>query len=112
MVLAFAKIDCDRIHDWTSFHDEFKRAFGFPDFYGMNMDAWIDCMTSLDASEDRMTSIHCEPEKVLTLELTNVKGFMARCPEQYAAVVEGSAFVNWRRIERGKPSVLALSFCV
>jgi hypothetical protein len=30
--------------------------------------------------------------------------------EQYDAIVECSAFVNWRRIERGLPPVLALSF--
>jgi len=57
-----------------------------------------------------MTSIHCEPGTVLTVELENVKPFMARCPEQYAAIVECSAFVNWRRIQQGEPAVLALSY--
>jgi hypothetical protein len=23
------------MHDWASFHDEFNRTFGFPDFYGL-----------------------------------------------------------------------------
>ena len=112
MFVASAKIECDRITDWPSFHDEFGRVFKFPSFYGRNMDAWIDCMTSLDAPKDGMTSIHCEPGKVLTVELENVKPFMARCPEQYAAIVECSAFVNWRRIERGESAVLALSYQV
>lgn len=67
-------------------------------------------MSSLDASEDEMTSIHCEPGMVLTIELEHVKAFMVRCPEQYAAIVECSAFVNWRRIEQGLPAVLALSY--
>ncbi len=74
------------------------------------MDAWIDCLTSLDAPEDAMSSIHCEPGSVVTLELSNVKAFENRCPEQYNAVIECSAFVNWRRLEVGDPSVLALSF--
>ncbi len=30
------------------FHETFAREFGFPSFYGKNMNAWIDCMTSLD----------------------------------------------------------------
>ncbi len=110
MLVSLAKIECDRITDWPSFHDEFNRVFCFPTFYGRNMDAWIDCMSSLDAPEEEMTSIHCEPGKVLTVELENVKPFMARCSEQYAAIIECSAFVNWRRIERGLPAVIALSY--
>ena len=96
--------------DWHSFHREFARVFGFPDFYGKNMDAWIDCLTSLDAPEDGMSSVHCEPGAVVTLELENEKDFESRCLEQYKAVIECAAFVNWRRLEVGKPSVLALSF--
>ena len=102
-------LDCDNIRDWDSFHEEFARAFGFPNFYGKNMDAWVDCLTFLDAPEDAMSSIHCEPGSVMTLELSNVKAFASRCPEQYNAVIECSAFVNWRRLEMGDPSVLALS---
>ncbi|WP_198291405.1 barstar family protein [Methyloversatilis discipulorum] len=43
MLVALAKIECDRITDWPSFHDEFNRVFQFPAFYGRNMNAWIDC---------------------------------------------------------------------
>ncbi len=64
----------------------------------------------LDAPEDGMSSVHRERGSVVTLELSNVKAFANRCPEQYNAVIECSAFVNWRRLEMGDPSVLALSF--
>ena len=107
---AKVPLDCKNIRDWNSFHEEFARVFGFPDFYGKNMDAWIDCMTSLDAPEDGMSNVHCEPGTVLTLELENIEPFANRCPEQHKALIECSAFVNWRRLERGNPSVLALSF--
>jgi hypothetical protein len=110
MLVAHAKIECDRITDWPSFHHEFNRVFQFPAFYGKNMDAWVDCMSSLDAPQEGMTCIHCVSGKVLTVELENVKSFMHRCPQQYAAIVESTAFVNWRRIERGLPAVLALSY--
>src|SRR5688572_7987636 len=39
------KIDTQRITDWKSFHNLFAEVFGFPGFYGRNMDAWIDCMS-------------------------------------------------------------------
>ena len=110
MFVSFAHIECNNIHDWTSFHAEFSRVFGFPDFYGQNMDAWIDCMSSLDCADDGMSDIHCEPGKVITIELLNVKPFRVRCPEQYEAIIDCSAFVNWRRIERDEQPVLALSF--
>ncbi len=49
--MAVVRLDCDRITDWESFHSLFAEVFGFPDFYGRNMNAWIDCMSYLDDSE-------------------------------------------------------------
>jgi hypothetical protein len=46
----------------------------------------------------------------ITLALDEGKPFAARCPEQYAAVIECAAFVNWARIEEGERPILALSF--
>lgn len=103
-------LDTRQIIDWDSFHDVFTHEFGFPEFYGRNMDAWIDCMTSLDEPNDGMTSVHAPRGSVLVLQLDYPDDFANRCPEQYKAVIEESAFVNWRRIEVGKDPVLALSF--
>lgn len=108
--MKFVRINCQTIVDWKTFHEVFKDEMGFPDFYGQNMDAWIDCMTSLDKPEDGMTKFHVEKGQTLTLQLDNVDEFIQKCPEQYAAIVECSAFVNWRRIEKGDDSVLTLSF--
>jgi len=106
------RIEGRRIRDWDSFHDEFNRVFGFPDFYGRNMNAWIDCLTSLDQEEDGMTSVHVKPGHVLALEIADAAYLRKECPEQYDAVVECTAFVNWRRAEAGDEPVLALSFQV
>lgn len=46
------QIDTHLIKDWKSFHDVFSETFGFPKFYGRNIDAWNDCMSSLDAPEE------------------------------------------------------------
>jgi hypothetical protein len=110
MIATKVSVDCARIHDWETFHNEFANTFGFPDFYGRNMNAWIDCMTSLDQPEDGMTSIHAEPGKTLTLQLENVAPFRENHPELYAAIIECAAFVNWRRLEVGEPAVLSISF--
>lgn len=111
MIATKVCVDCSKIRDWSSLHDVFAAAFGFPAFYGRNMDAWIDCMTSLDNPEDGMTSIHSAKGQVLTLELENVRPFRKQHSELYLAIIESTAFVNWRRLEVGEPSVLVLSFC-
>lgn len=108
--LKTVEINCNNITDWDTFHDEFYQVFGFAGFYGRNMDAWVDCMSYLSDPDAQMTTVHCEEGRVITLELKNIKAFKTRCPEQYDAIIECSAFVNWRLIENGHSPVLALSF--
>jgi hypothetical protein len=106
------QIDGSKIADWDSFHSHFAETLGFPDFYGRNMDAWNDCMTHLDEPEAGMTSVHVPPGDVLVLCVSAAADLKKRCPEVYDALVECSAFVNYRRIDMGEPAVLALSFYV
>lgn len=105
-----AVVDLSEIVDAHSFHSVFNRVMGFPDFYGDNMDAWIDCMTSLDCPEDGISQIHAAAGGVLVLSLRNTKDFKRRCPALWQDLEECSAFVNWRRIEGGRPPVLVLSY--
>ena len=83
------------ITDWPSFHEVFKTTLGFPHFYGRNMDAWIDCMTSIDRADDGMSAITVEPGQLLIMEIDDE--LRVRCPEQFIAVVECTGFVNRRR---------------
>ena len=69
-----------------------------------------DLELALDEPDDGMSNVHCARGSVLTIELKNVGSFRERCPEQFDAIVECSAFVNWRRNEVGEPTVLALNF--
>jgi hypothetical protein len=107
---TLVSIDCRRITDWDSFFDVFSEALGFPGFFGRNMNAWIDCLSSADAPDDGLTGIHAPPGGILVLQLEHMNDFATRCPEIQTALVECSAFVNWRRIEVGDSPVLALSF--
>jgi len=45
--MATVRLPTEQITDWRSSHEVCREVFGFPDFYGMNMDAWIDCMSYL-----------------------------------------------------------------
>jgi Barstar (barnase inhibitor) len=105
--VPIVEVPMSQITDWDSFHDTFAHALGFPDFYGRNMNAWIDCLTYED---DGMTAYPVQPGDVLTLQLLECREFRARCPEIYEALIDSVAFVNWRRIELGDPPILALSY--
>lgn len=104
------RLDCDRITGRESFHSVFAEVFGFPEFYGRNMNAWIDCMSYLDEPESGMTTVHAPAGGVVTLHLDEADWFAARCPEQYTEMVECAAFVNWRRSSQGQSAVLALAY--
>jgi hypothetical protein len=108
--MSLVRIDCDRITDWESFHAVFAETFGLPAFYGRNMNAWVDCMSYLDDPASGMTSVFAPPGGIVTLQLDRVNEFVDRCPEQYAALVECTAFVNWRRSSQGESAVLALAY--
>jgi hypothetical protein len=106
------EIDGSKISDWESFHGCFSAALGFPGFYGRNMDAWNDCMTSLDKPEEGLSSIHVGSGDVLVLCIMEASSLKKRCPEIFDALVECAAFVNYRRIDEGDAAIVALSFHV
>lgn len=94
--------------DWDSFHDVFEQALGFPEYYGRNMDAWIDCLTYADDADSGMVTNPVASGDLLTLAITDAAEFKQRCPEQFDALIECTAFVNYRRREVGDGPVLAL----
>jgi hypothetical protein len=100
------RIDGSRLCDWQPFHDVFAAEFGFPSFYGRNMNAWIDCMTSLDAPEDGLTAVHGSSADPVVLHIESASSIPR---EIFDAISECGAFVNWRRISTGEPAILVLS---
>jgi RNAse (barnase) inhibitor barstar len=110
--MEIAEIKCENISDWETFHDEFNRVFGFPAFYGRNMNAWIDCLSYIDCPNEEMSKIHCKPGHTMVLLLKDAEEFKKRCPEQWEQLNECTAFVNWRLIEKGEPPLLSLAYYV
>lgn len=48
--LVVRSVDADRMGTLGDLFDEFARAWGFPDHFGHNKDAFDDCMRDLDAT--------------------------------------------------------------
>ena len=94
--LAHIRLQTEAITDWPSFHAECRRALGFPDFYGATMNAWIDCMSSLE-DDDGMVGIRLGTGELLLLEIPNIAALNSRVPEIVDALVECTAFVNQQR---------------
>jgi RNAse (barnase) inhibitor barstar len=92
-------IDGHSICDWDSFHDVFAKEFGFPPYYGRNMNAWVDCIDDID-----------DGGTIATLLISNAKHLKTTNPEIYEALIECSAFVNWRHVSEGGQPILALAF--
>jgi Barstar (barnase inhibitor) len=68
--VADATLDGRKITDWKSFHDECAAIFGFPVFYGRNMDAWIDCLTYVRQG-DGMSQYVLGPAEPLVIHVLN-----------------------------------------
>ena len=103
-------IDANEIVNWESFHSVFQKKFGFFDGYGRNMDAWIDCMGSLDDPSPGLSDVRLARGSTLTLKLLNIVPFKSRCPDIYDAMIECTAFVNWRYAEANEAPAIALAF--
>jgi len=102
-------IDGAAIVDEKTFHKVFAEALGFPAFYGNNMDAWIDCMSYIDDPPAGMSAVHVGPGEVLTIAVNNADIFKSQCPDVWLSFLECSAFINWRRAEKGEPAIIAVS---
>lgn len=107
---AVVVLDGSRLIGGENFHSEFAAVFGFPGFYGRNMDAWVDCMSSLDVPDAGMTKLVIESGTTMTIRINNYSCFKKAAPQQCTDLLECAAFVNWRRTEEGRGAILALAF--
>jgi len=95
-------LDLSTVKDWSSFHDLFKLKLGFPDFYGRNMNAWIDCMGDIH-QDTGMTNLFLPYDTGLTLRFTNSRFFKFKHPRIYRLLKECTVFVNKEHIEHDQP---------
>ena len=100
-------LDGRRIADWKDFHAECQTAFGFPDFYGRNMDAWIDCMSGV-RDGDGMSKFVLNEDETLCIEVLHSSSLQQKAPEILDALEDCAAEVNERCLEAGQKPPLSL----
>lgn len=103
------EIDFAQISDWDSFHASFKTAMGFPDFYGSNNDAWIDCMSYIDDPGAGMSTITVAPGEALDILMMGTSKAAQHCPEILIGFFEIVSSVNQRFIEAGTKTRLRVT---
>ncbi len=102
------EIPTSGIVDWDTFHDVFDATLGFPQFYGRNMNAWIDCLSNADDANSGLVANPVSSGDLLTLSIIDAAEFKQRCPDQFETLIECAAFVNYRRRAVGDGPILAL----
>lgn len=98
--MACVYLDGSAIVDWYSFHTICAKQFGFPDFYGRNGNAWIDCLTYIDVG-DGMSKFVLEPGESLRIEVAESELFRQRQPQILEALVDWTGCVNERFVATG-----------
>jgi RNAse (barnase) inhibitor barstar len=106
--MAIVHLDGAGIGDWMSFHDACQVAFGFPDFYGRNMNAWVDCLSYL-RDDEGMSKFRLLPNEMLQIEISDSASLRARAPEIIEEMEFCIAAINDRYEDYGEKPALALS---
>jgi RNAse (barnase) inhibitor barstar len=103
-------LDFSSIVDWQTFHAQFKQKMGFPDFYGNNMNAWIDCMSDIDAPADGMSKVTVSKNQALDIIVNDIEKAVKTCPEVLQGFTKCTAFVNQRFIDSNSATRIKLVF--
>ena len=106
--MASVELNGALIADAAGFHAECKRAFGFPEFYGNSMDAWVDCLSYL-RDEENMTRFRLKPNEVLDIIVTGADAMKAKVPDLLEEVAYCVAGINERYEDYGEKPALRLS---
>lgn len=94
-------IDLGVVHDWDTYHSLMKESFGFPDFYGRNGNAFIDCLSDIDDPETGMCGVSVKRGGTFTVCLQGWRAFAADHGEIATALIEEIDFVNMRLKAQG-----------
>jgi len=105
--MATVRLDAARITGWDSFHAESRREFGFPDYYGNTMDAWVDCLSYLRDGEG-MTRFSLDVDEILTIEIQNSALLKQAQPELLEELAFCIGGINERYEDYGEKPALQL----
>jgi hypothetical protein len=97
------KLDFNKIVSIEDLHRELKEKMGFPDFYGANVNALIDCLSAMRYPEEGMSKIVLGNEEVLLIEAVRLSQSNVVILNNLIIAIEN---VNNRELNKGRgPSI-------
>ena len=109
-MIVEVKIDGASITSEDSFHDVFFERLGFPEYYGRNWDAWIDCLTYVDEPDTGMCRrVQVEVGSFLLLCIENSETFKRKCKKVFNNFLECTALVNNRRVRASRAPIIIVA---
>lgn len=108
MKVITLSIDFKEINDVTEFHNRVKQLFGFPDFYGNNFHALIDCLTSLRFPEEGVTSLNLKQDEFLLLKISNINNLDEELKHDFLLSIQE---INNRSVLFGEEPAILLLLC-
>jgi hypothetical protein len=103
-----ASLNGELITDWDSFHDQCITVFGFPDFYGRNLNAWVDCLSYL-RDDEGMCKFVLKENDVLTIEVLHSEKLRQAAPDILDELQMLVAMINERCEDYEEAATLKLS---
>jgi len=95
------------ITDEASFHAQCVQVFGFPEFYGNNIDAWVDCLSYL-RDDENMTKFRLKSNEVLEIVVQDGEAMKAQVPDLLEEITFCVAGINERYEDYGEKPALKL----
>ena len=105
--MAIVRLNGASITDWPALHSACRNAFGFPEFYGCNMDAWIDCLSYL-RDDDGMSRFRLKPDETLRIEVSDAGLMRQSAPEILDELEFCVGVINDRYADYGENPALEL----
>ncbi|MCR9173203.1 MAG: barstar family protein [bacterium] len=98
-------INFNQVSSTEDFHGSMKSAFKLPDFYGENVNALIDCLSSLRYPEDEMIGIVLEQDEFLAIKTKGLSALPQLLFNHFIISIENA---NRLEIHRGNTPTLKI----
>ena len=99
------RLDLSSLRTEQDLHEALKQALGFPDSYGANFAALVDCLSGLRYPDEGMIGVALGPDEVLTLHVLNLSAAAKSVIDLLLCAVED---VNTRELQRGRSPSMGL----
>lgn len=104
-IKAIIELDFSKIKDVEHLYEVLAEKIGFPDSYGKNADAVIDCLFGLRYPEEGMTKISLDTTEKIIIQTKNITSAQQKTRETLMFIIE---FVNYKCQFKETPASILL----